>query len=184
MKAQLETMHQLLDQLAKRAAEVDRRRGEANAPLFSIQLFQCQGKLLTPCVNEAQGLLNVMRRDDEQGLLTEARATHICETLLAQISALQRELATLPLRKQEQATRGRRRQSIGELYQELAKHQDWERRLEDKLRDANASVDAASTPAVLQDYQKQVLALEQRLARCRQARERIESTISYRERKT
>ncbi|WP_021022493.1 primosomal replication protein PriC [Salinivibrio costicola] len=184
MKAQIDAMSQHLEQLANQAAEVDRRRGEARAPLFATTLFHCKGKLLTPCVNEAQGLLAVMQRDHQQGVLTDARATHICDTLLSQITALQRELATQPLRKQEQAKLGPRRQAIGELYQDLAKHQDWERRLADKLRDANASVEMASTPAVRQQYQKQVLALEQRLARCTKARERIETTISYREKKS
>lgn len=183
MKQQLEQLQQLLSQLSLSAAQVDRKRGEASAPLFDEQLFGCRSKLLTPCVNEAQSMLQNILNEYEANQLTQSRAEHICEKLTLQVTALQRELATLTIREQEKQYKVTRYVSIGALYQDLAQHQDWERRLEDMVRDHETKLAQCSTLSQQQQSQKQLLALEKRLTRCREAKRKIEARIAFREKK-
>ena len=54
---------------------------------------------------------------------------------MSQIQAVQRELATQQIRKNEPKRSVGWRKPIHELYQDLAQHQDWERRLSAMQRD-------------------------------------------------
>lgn len=176
LKAQLQT-------LANQAADIDRRRGESAKPLFDERLFTCLSRLLTPCVMEAQAVVTTLEREHSAGKLSGLRAEHLCEKLLNQIGALQREIATQPLRAQEKALAPKPKASISQLYQDLAQHQGWERRLADMVRDAEARIGQCYTLVEQQQAQHQLLTLEKRLARCREAKQKIESRISFRERK-
>lgn len=170
----------LLDELKHSAAHVDRVRGEHHQPLFDDVLFHCHGKLLTPCVQEAAGTLSAIVREQEAGKLTQYRAEYLTERLLAQISAIQRELSTQAIRKNEPKHSSYYRKPISDLYQELAQHQDWERRLMEMVRDKQRALEQASA------YQKTaaqqtLLTVEQRLKRCQDAKAKIEKQITYRE---
>lgn len=173
----------ILEQLAVEAAKIDRQRGEASRPLFDEQLFFCRSKLLTPCVNEVRSEISALQREHKAGKLLPTRTQHICEKVVAQIQAIQRELATQQIRRREPKPQYKRRRPIHQLYQDLAQHQDWERRLAAMQRDKEALIGQCSTLAAQQKQQKEVLALEGRLSRCRTALAKIEQEISARERK-
>ncbi len=174
-------LKQTLAQLEIQAAELDRRRGEHHQPLFDERLFHGQARLVTPCVKEALSTYETIRRESDTGRLTAARAEFLSERLLAQLSAIQRELATTKLRQHEPKHRSHFRKPINSLYQELAQHQEWERRLIDMVREKEYLVNHTSF-AQQQEAQKALLATEQRLKRCQAAKLKLENQITYRER--
>ncbi|NMS30541.1 primosomal replication protein, partial [Vibrio parahaemolyticus] len=90
-----------LEQMAKQAAVLDRQRGEHHVPLFDERLFGCRSRLLTPCVKEAKATLDAIVREQNEGKLTALRAEYLTERLVAQIGAIQREISTTKIRKNE-----------------------------------------------------------------------------------
>jgi len=183
MMPDLKRLENILEQLAHDAAQIDRKRGEASRPLFDEQLFFCRSKLLTPCVTEVRSEITALRNERKAGILQASRTQHICEKVVAQIQAIQRELATLQIRKNEPKRRQGWRRPIHEMYQDLAQHQDWERRLAAMQRDKEMMLNRCSTLAEQQQLQKEILAVEGRLSRCRASLTKIEKDISLRERK-
>jgi len=170
----------LLEQLKNSAAQIDRTRGEHHLPLFDDTLFHCHGKLLTPCVTEAQSTLESILREQKANKLTQARAEYLTERLLAQISAIQREISTQSIRSNEPKHSSYYRKPISDLYQDLAQHQDWERRLRILVSDKENALHNA--PGFHQQgAQQALLVAEQRLKRCQEAKTKIEKQITYRE---
>ncbi|OLQ85685.1 primosomal replication protein, partial [Vibrio panuliri] len=137
--------------------------------------------LLVPCVKEAQATLTTLMREQESGKLTALRAEYLSERLFSQLSAIQRELATQSIRKQEPKHHSHFQKPINKLYQELAQHQEWERRLMDMVLDKQQALNSAP-PFAQQQAQQALLATEQRLQRCRDAKNKLENQITYRER--
>ncbi|EMK6841706.1 primosomal replication protein [Vibrio cholerae] len=174
--------HTILNDLKHSAAQLDRQRGEHHRPLFDEVLFHCHGKLLTPCVEEAHSTLQALIREKESGRLTALRAEYLSERLLAQIAALTRELSTQTVRRNEPKPHAYFKKPINELYQELAQHQDWERRLMDLVRDKSLLLEQASATEKAA-AQQALLQSEQRLNRCREAKIKIEKRITTQERK-
>ncbi|PKF51014.1 primosomal replication protein PriC [Enterovibrio nigricans] len=172
-----------LQSLATKAADIDRRRGEGAKPLFDERLFTCLSRLLSPCVTEARSVVDTLEREKESGRLSSLRAAHLCEKLVNQISALQREVATVSVRAKEKTYAPKMRSSISQLYQDLAQHQEWERRLSDMVRDAESKLGHCGSLSEQQAAQKLLLTTEKRLLRCREAKQKIESRISFREKK-
>lgn len=170
-----------LEQLANQAAALDRQRGEHHLPLFGERLFRCKAKLLVPCVTETQSTLNSLVKEEEAGKLTALRAEYLTERLYSQISAIQRELATTTIRKQEPKHKSYYQKPINELYQNLAQHQEWERRLMEMVREKELAMQYAP-PFQQQAAQQALLATEQRLKRCQESKLKIENQITYRER--
>ncbi len=173
----------LIAQLKTQAANLDRTRGEANKPLFDEQLFRCRSKLLTPCVNEIASEIFKLRQEQQSGRLLPTRTQHICEKIVAQIQAVQREFATVSIRKNEPKYRSTHYQPLNEIYQNLNQHKDWERQLKTKLRDKEFELSQCSDWQLQQKLQHEVLVLEGRVSRCQQALTKIEQTIMKRERK-
>ena len=171
-----------VDQLLKDAAAVDRQRGEAFRPLFDEQLFQSRSKLLTPCVEEISQEIKSLQREQQSGRLLASRTAHICDKIVAQIQAIQRELATQTIRKNEPKQNNTKQRPIHELYQDLAKHQEWERRLVGMSRDKAMMLNRCQSLAEQQILQKEILALEGRIQRCQSAVAQIEKQITFRER--
>ncbi|WP_295894153.1 primosomal replication protein [uncultured Vibrio sp.] len=178
--SQLSNIKPILEQLAHQAAQLDRRRGEHHQPLFDERLFHCHGKLLVPCVNETQSTFKTLSREEQAGKLTQARAEFLTERLLAQISAVQRELSTQQIRKQEPKHSSYYRKPINALYQDLAKHQEWEMRLRDMVREKELELKQAPS-FHQQQAQKALLATEQRLERCQEAKIKLEKQITFKE---
>ena len=90
-----------LNQMSNQAAMLDRQRGEHHVPLFDERLFHCRSRLLTPCVKEANATLDAIIREQNEGKLTALRAEYLTERLVAQITAIQREISTPKIRKGE-----------------------------------------------------------------------------------
>ncbi|MGC9461625.1 primosomal replication protein [Vibrio genomosp. F10] len=170
----------ILEQLAHQAAQLDRSRGEHHKPLFDERLFHCHGRLLVPCVSETQSTFKTIIREEQAKKLTADRAEFLSERLLAQISAIQRELSTQGIRKSEPKHSSYYRKPINALYQELAQHQEWEIRLRDMV--IEKQLELSQAPSFHQQQaQQSLLATEQRLQRCQEAKLKIEKQITFRE---
>lgn len=175
-------LDEALNELKSSAAHVDRQRGEHTQPLFDAVLFHCHGKLLTPCVAEAHTTLQALIREKESGRLTALRAEYLSERLLAQIAALKREISTQNVRRKEPKPTSYFKKPINALYQELAQHQDWERRLMELVRDKELLL-AQAPPIQKMNAQQALLLAEQRLNRCQAAKIKLEQRITVQERK-
>ncbi|KJG58713.1 prepilin peptidase [Photobacterium kishitanii] len=179
----LSRLQTLIEQLQHQAAETDRVRGEAQRPLFDQQLFRHRSKLLTPCVTEIAQELATLQKEQQAGRLLPERTQHVCEKLIAQIHAVQREFATQQIRKNEPKQAVSKRRSINEIYQDLNQHRDWERRLKSMLRDKETLLNRCGSQFEQQQSQKEVLVLEGRISRCQTAIVKLEEEINRRERK-
>ncbi|KHT61694.1 prepilin peptidase [Photobacterium gaetbulicola] len=176
-------LEELTTQLADKAAETDNKRGEAQRPLFDEQLFHCHGKLLTPCVAEIREEIQALSREHQQGKLDPLRAQHICERIVSQIQAIERELATLAIRKNEPHPTRKWQKPIYELKQDLAQHQVWAKRLATMQRHKERALSQCRSADEQQVLQNEAATLAERLRRCKIALAKIEKQISMRERK-
>ncbi|NAW98821.1 prepilin peptidase [Vibrio sp. V23_P3S9T160] len=170
----------LIEELKQQAASVDRTRGEHHQALFDERLFHCKAHSLIPCVMEAKATFDSIVREQESQRLTSQRAQYLTDRLLAQIAAIQREISTVSIRKSEPKHRSYYRKPINALYQELAQHQEWERRLMDMVREKELGLKHTSAVSQ-QQAQKALLTVEQRLKRCQEAKAKIEKQITFRE---
>ena len=177
---QLSQINSTLESLIKQAAQVDRKRGEHHQALFDERLFHGQARLLVPCVEEAKATLASLVREQDAEKLTAQRAEFLTERLVAQIEAIQRELSTLAIRKDEPKHYHHFRKSINQLYQELAQHQEWERRLKDMVRAQEQAVSQAPFSQQSQ-AQQTLIKTEQRLKRCQDSKLKLEKQITFRE---
>ncbi|MDW6003706.1 primosomal replication protein PriC [Vibrio mangrovi] len=179
----LSRLHEVIHSLEQQAVRLDEQRGEQRYPLFDPLLFRCKSHLLEPCVAELKNTYHEIVQTQEHQRLTATQATYLTERLLNQLNAIQRELATAELRKKE--SHGLPHEtSISSLYQELAQHQDWERRLQGMIFEKEQQLETQPmTHGERQSCQQTILTLEQRLIRCQQSRQRIENKITAKERK-
>lgn len=171
-----------ITQLEFKAFELDKQRGESQSPLFDKQLFYCLSKTLTPCVKETKSNIEALQNEHKKGILEPKRTAHLCERIIHQISALQRELNTVGLRKKENHFKPKT-YSIQDRYQDLAKHQDWERQLFSKIKDTEMKLSKALNYEEKQKFQSYLLHTETRLKKCQEARKKIENYIAKIERK-
>ncbi|MEE4409796.1 MULTISPECIES: primosomal replication protein [unclassified Serratia (in: enterobacteria)] len=172
--------HRLLQvleqQIAALAAEVT-PRGDAPIPQarFDTALFSNRGTRLRDYLAEVQrnfAQLQTAANDNRT-----SQVAFLAEKLVAQITALQRELATQALRRKNQP----KEVVAVDLYHKLAEHQDYERRLMSMIQDRESLLGRQTTFAAQQKLQHELAALEGRLVRCRQALARIERSIERKE---
>lgn len=142
---------------------------------FDEVLFHTKGKTLKDYLAEVQSNMHQLTLNVEQG--KRERVSFLAERLVAQIAALQRELATKDLRRNDPLPAKQQN-----YYQQLSTHQDYERRLQSMIQDREAASLRQTTLASQQKLQREVAALEGRLQRCRQALTRIERMIERQER--
>ncbi|ELI8478034.1 primosomal replication protein [Yersinia enterocolitica] len=152
---------------------------QANMPSqqarFDLKLFGNHGNrfrdyLLEVHKNMAQ-LKQVVAENRTQ------QVAFLAEKLVAQISALQRELATQKLRK----TNPELKYNKLDPYHKLAEHQDYERRILAMIQDRESQLGKQNLLTEQQKIQKELAALEGRLMRCRQALIKIERSIEKKE---
>ncbi|HDL6869831.1 TPA: primosomal replication protein [Yersinia enterocolitica] len=152
---------------------------QANMPSqqarFDLKLFGNHGNrfrdyLLEVHKNMAQ-LKQVVAENRTQ------QVAFLAEKLVAQISALQRELATQKLRK----TNPEPKYNKLDPYHKLADHQDYERRILTMIQDRESQLGKQNLLTEQQKIQKELAALEGRLMRCRQALIKIERSIEKKE---
>ncbi|MDA9555931.1 primosomal replication protein [Vibrio sp.] len=173
-----QALHRVLDALKQQAKGIDQRRGEHHLPLFDNKLFHCHySRLLVPYVQEAEETLNNLLQV-ESGKVDYAN--HLSDRLLAQIGAIKKEVETQGIRKQTPKHYSYFRKPINQLYQEMAQHQEWERRLKEMVRDQEFTLKTAPQ-ANHASMQRTLLATEQRLKRCQESKVKLEQQIQYRE---
>lgn len=170
----LEQLEQKLEALAQAVTPYANQR--TPRARFDDQLFHSHSTRLGDYLQEVRQSLQLLRQS-VQGQRTE-RVAWSAERVVLQMGALQRELATLKLRKAETPEAPEQES----LYEKLAKHQEYERRLKAMIADRESQLGSQQTLAQQQALQREIAAQEGRLQRCRQALKRIERAIENRER--
>jgi len=166
----------LEQQIAALAAEVT-PRGDAPIPQarFDAALFSNRGTRLRDYLAEVQRNFAQLQTAANDSRISQV--AFLAEKLVAQITALQRELATQALRRKNQP----KEVVAVDLYHKLAEHQDYERRLMSMIQDRESLLGRQTTFVAQQKLQHELAALEGRLVRCRQALARIERSIERKE---
>lgn len=169
----LQTLEQQITALASKIQP----QGDPPIPLarFDVALFSCRGTRLRDYLAEVQRNFTHL-----QIAVKERRADHVAflaEKLVAQLTALQREMATQTLRRKNQP----KEVMAADLYHKLAEHQDYERRLITMIQDRESLLGQQTSFAAQQKLQQELAAIEGRLMRCRQALTRIERNIERKE---
>ncbi|NPE59991.1 primosomal replication protein [Dickeya dadantii] len=171
-QALLAVLERQIDTLARDVEPIAAR--QAPRSRFDRQLFSCYGTRLGDYLDEIRHNYQHLQQYVQEQRLD--RVAFMAEKLLAQITALQRELATQPLREQEPAT-----PEPQDRYQKLAEYQGYERRLLAMIQDRESMLATQSQLSEQQRLQRELAALEGRLARCRQALSRLERQIERQE---
>ena len=169
-----------LDSLAKQAEQLDTQRGEHHKPLFDEQLFHCRAKKLLPCVLEAKASFEHIYQHADSCALSAEQAESAADTLIAQLEAIQRELATQSIRAQEPKHAMYTGKSIKQLYQERSQHQEWTRRLRELVAEKQQQLNSAPASQYKQ-HQQALLQAEQRLKRCLDAQVKLDKYIAFKE---
>ncbi|GAB7214866.1 primosomal replication protein PriC [Dickeya zeae] len=168
---QIDTLAQDVEPIAARQAPRSR---------FDRQLFSCYGTRLGDYLDEIR--LNYQHLQQYVQEQRQDRVAFMAEKLLTQMTALQRELATQPLREHEPTT-----PAPQDRYQKLAEYQGYERRLLAMIQDRESLLATQSTLNEQytlneqQRLQRELAALEGRLTRCRQALSKLERQIERQE---
>ncbi|WP_413534577.1 primosomal replication protein PriC [Rahnella inusitata] len=142
---------------------------------FDIALFSTKGTRLRDYLAEIKN--NLRQLNQEVVEKRSAQVAFIAERLVAQITAMQRELATQTLRKMHQTPERKSHDN----YTRLAETQQFERRLIAMIEDRETTLGQLATFSDQQRVQKELAALEGRLMRCRQALAKIERQIERQE---
>ncbi|MEI7344987.1 primosomal replication protein [Dickeya chrysanthemi] len=171
-QALLAALARQIDTLAREIEPIAAR--QAPRSRFDRQLFSCYGTRLGDYLDEIRHNYQYLQQYVQEQRLD--RVAFMAERLLTQMTALQRELATQPLRAQEPAT-----PAPQDRYQKLAEYQGYERRLLAMIQDRESLLATQSQLSEQQRLQRELAALEGRLARCRQALTKLERQIERQE---
>ncbi|MFC0226829.1 primosomal replication protein PriC [Serratia aquatilis] len=169
----LQTLEQ---QIAALASEIQ-PRGDVSIrqARFDVALFSNHGTRLRDYLAEVQK--NFAQLQAAVSSNRNAHVAFLAEKLVAQLTALQRELATQTLRRKNQP-----KEVVDvDLYHKLAEHQDYERRLISMIEDRESLLGQQTTFAAQKKLQQELATIEGRLVRCRQALARIERSIERKE---
>jgi len=199
-KSAIIRIRDVLDNLRKQAYAIDNTNSTSSAhkllsdnDLFSITLFTTSSDQFSHYVNETNKKLNEFEKllNENHNELASALLTQIEQQIAALSTALkannalhQDSLYQLNKRKRKRKAQQPQykkaaqaiMQSSQNLYQKLAEHHEYERRLatmiaEREYKRADCSIKAS------QQITQEILKLHQRLGRCRQAISQIEKDI-------
>lgn len=164
-----------IDNLAETLSPIANKK--IAAPCFDVALFHRRSDSLG-------GYMQQIRDNFTQlSACVEAQRSQqvkfLATQILQQIEALTRELSTQTLRKQEHLLT-QRKKSV-DLYQKLAQHQDYERRLLAMIQDRELALTQTQDIARQQTLQKEIAIHENRLMRCKNALFAIEKSIEKQE---
>lgn len=205
LSEQLNKLDQFIEQLSNRAVAVDQHfehnkwhQKAMQQQVFYQDMFHCcADKFLPYCLEIKQELQQLEQLIKVQQL---ELANAVLEKINQQIAALNTTLNAVELLqndiKTQQAQKQRSYQkkqqnktktivyqnSTQQLYQQLAQHHDYERRLAAMIVEQQTITEQATTANQAQAVQKQ-LALQQRLGRCRRAITEIERAIERTEKR-
>ncbi|AEX53195.1 primosomal replication protein PriC [Rahnella aquatilis] len=169
-------LHVLDQQIETLAREIEPiGHVSASQARFDIALFSTKGTRLRDYLAEIK--TNLQQLNQEVVEKRSAQVAFIAERLVAQITAMQRELATQSLRKTHQTPERKSHDN----YTKLAETQQFERRLIAMIEDRETTLGHLATFSDQQRVQKELAALEGRLMRCRQALAKIERQIERQE---
>ena len=169
-------LHVLDQQIETLAREIEPiGHVSASQARFDIALFSTKGTRLRDYLAEIK--MNLQQLNQEVFEKRSAQVAFIAERLVAQITAMQRELATQTLRKPHQTPERKSHDN----YTKLAETQQFERRLIAMIEDRETTLGQLATFSDQQRVQKELAALEGRLMRCRQALAKIERQIERQE---
>lgn len=169
-------LHVLDQQIETLAREIEPiGHVSASQARFDIALFSTKGTRLRDYLAEIK--MNLQQLNQEVVEKRSAQVAFIAERLVAQITAMQRELATQTLRKTHQTLERKSHDN----YTKLAETQQFERRLIAMIEDRETTLGQLATFSDQQRVQKELAALEGRLMRCRQALAKIERQIERQE---
>lgn len=169
----LHVLDQQIETLAREIEPID--HVSASQARFDIALFSTKGTRLRDYLAEIK--MNLQQLNQEVVEKRSAQVAFIAERLVAQITAMQRELATQTLRKTHQTPERKSHDN----YTKLAETQQFERRLIAMIEDRETTLGQLATFSDQQRVQKELAALEGRLMRCRQALAKIERQIERQE---
>jgi len=156
----------------------DKHKNKQKQPLFNSALFNNKSHYLTPCVNEIKRTLNVIKTESMNHSLTAEKATFLTQKMITQIEAVQKEIIA---RSSEKLDTLNSNKPIKELYQDLAQHGEWEKRLVKMVREQEALFSRAGSIIEKQNVCATLFATEQRLERCKAATIKLKQHIKYRE---
>jgi len=169
-------LHVLDQQIETLAREIEPiGHVSASQARFDIALFSTKGTRLRDYLAEIK--MNLQQLNQEVVEKRSAQVAFIAERLVAQITAMQRELATQTLHKTHQTPERKSHDN----YTKLAETQQFERRLIAMIEDRETTLGQLATFSDQQRVQKELAALEGRLMRCRQALAKIERQIERQE---
>lgn len=170
-----------LARLEQEARQIDKKRGESKKPLFDVTVFRCLAHFLTPCVRESQQLLDQIKTEQANQRLSSAHAGYLCQRLVHQISALQREMATQNIRATEYSIARQKENktlNLNDLHDNLSKHQGWQRELELQIIDATKLLEKCNNHHQKSELEKRIAKTEIRLEKCKASKKKIETLIA------
>lgn len=142
---------------------------------FSPELFRCRSERSCDYLQEIRDNLQKLSELNPSSESATWLANHLSEQLNAFTQAIFRAKRPAPAVASKQKLPFDEQQSRSQsLYAELAKHHEYERRLSDNLRQAQAAADSAPSS---ESHQQHVLLCQQRLMRCQKAIANIEAKI-------
>ena len=198
MNVSLERIYTVLDDLSQQAKQIDDENQKTKSHyllqdknVFSESLFVVNSDKIQPYVEEVRGrtaeLSNLLSKGRKE--LSHNRLQGIEQQISAIINALrsnkgihqeaQYRLNAINSRRYKKAAK-QLFQSSQALYQQLSEHHEFERRLQVMLEDRE-KLRLSATPSKVNKVAAEVLALHQRLGRCRQAISKIERQIELSE---
>lgn len=167
----LQRLSHLIDQLACKINEHPNKSAEC---LFSPGLFRGISHNLNDYLTEISSNYLVIKRmvEKEQNI----NISFVSDRLIEQIAALMREIATRPY---QQAKKRVSKSGKEDIYQKLARHQDYQRRLQDMIRDKKLELSKQSYQQEKIRLQQEIASFDNRLARCQHAIKQIERQIEH-----
>lgn len=165
-------LHSLENQLAELAVRVAPMANHATlSPRFDRQLFRTRSTQMQAYLNEASDRLTELKLAVERQQLPQV--AWLAEHLVAQIAAISRETATWSLRAWDSAS-----PTLSRWQRRRIQHQEYERRLLVMRNDRQRQLAQATSLDEQQRLAKEVDAYAARLARCRDALEKIENRLA------
>ena len=165
-------LHSLENQLAELAVRVAPMANHATlSPRFDRQLFRTRSTQMQAYLNEASDRLTELKLAVERQQLPQV--AWLAEHLVAQIAAISRETATWSLRAWDSAS-----PTLSRWQRRRLQHQEYERRLLAMRNDRQRRLAQAISLDDQQRLAKEVEAYTGRLARCRDALEKIENRLA------
>ncbi len=191
---QIDTLKQQTEQIDQHNATVRSNRFKYR-DIFHPQLFRCDSTKLLDYVLEAEKNFKTLLK----GPSYAAHLPALGEKLSCQIAAINQAVKANAVVLKEhnyQSKRAKQRYqqrykkvasqmmaNSHELYEELARNHEFERRLNEMIYERKAQLGGADAPTT-ERLNREMLALHERLGRCRRAITAVEERIQFAESKT